>query len=404
MKKKLSLKELNLAQKKALIRVDFNVPLNCSQIRDDTRIKASLPTIEYVLSQGGAAILMSHLGRPKGGYLEEFSLDPCAKRLAELLHRPVQMAPSCRGAEVEKMAAELKPGQILMLENLRFHLGEQEPSKDPSFASSLACLGDLYINDTFSSTHRRHASITQITQFFFGCSAMGLLIEKELSYLTPLLNHPKRPFYAILGGAKISTKIKIIKALIEQADVLLIGGAMAYTFLKAQGKEIGSSLVEKDCLPFACQLIKQAKESNCSLILPLDHVITNSSYSVKEAYTVTTEEGILQGFQGVDIGRATIEKYEEKLQQAQTVFWNGPLGVFEKQPFDYGTNALAKVLAALKAVTVIGGGDSVAAVECLGKSMDFTYLSTGGGAVLELIEHKQLPGIQALSDSPSFLS
>jgi 3-phosphoglycerate kinase len=398
MRKKLTLKNLNLSSKKALIRVDFNVPLNHGQMTDDMRIRASLPTIQYVLKQGGSVILMSHLGRPKGKPVAEFSLAPCAERLAALLQQPVQMAPDCIGPEVEKMVDQLQPGQVLLLENLRFHSAEEKPEEDPRFTSALAQLGDVYINDAFGSAHRSHASTTQIASFFPGQAAMGFLMEKEIEYLGSVLTNPQRPFYAILGGAKISTKFKVIEALMKQADALLIGGAMAYTFFKAQGIEMGDSLVENDFIMTAQQLLHPATQSHCQLILPLDIVITRAIDSQADTHVVESQQGIPLNFQGVDIGPKTIKKYQEELQKARTVFWNGPLGVFEQKPFDQGTTAIAHTLAKLSATTIVGGGDSIAAIEQAGESAHISHLSTGGGASLEFIEQGQLPGIEALSN------
>jgi 3-phosphoglycerate kinase len=397
---KLSLRDLNLKNKKALIRVDFNIPIEKGQITDDSRIRASLPTIQYVLDHGGAAILMSHLGRPKNKSDPQFSLTPCAKRLSELLKCPVKMAPNCLGSEVEKMAQQLKPGEILLLENLRFHKGEEKPEEEPTFASSLAGLGDVYINDAFGSAHRAHASTTTIAQFFPGKAAMGFLMEKEIAYLGATLLNPKRPFCAILGGSKISTKFKVIEAFQQKADVLLIGGAMAYTFLKAEHIPIGQSLVEDEFLSVARELIDASAQSRCRLLLPIDIVVARQISPATEKKVIKVKEGIPNGFQGVDIGPETIQRYDQEIRQAATIFWNGPLGVFECPPFDHGTNAIAQILADVSdtATTIVGGGDSVAALEHAGLANRMSHISTGGGASLEYIELGQLPGIQALSN------
>lgn len=402
MTEKLSIRDLNLKNKKALIRVDFNVPLENGQITDDSRIKASLPTIRYVLDQGGAVILMSHLGRPKGKSEPQFSLAPCANRLTELLGRPVQMAPDCQGPVVKKMAQELMPGEVLLLENLRFHRGEEKPEEDPSFARGLAELADVYINDAFATAHRAHASTTTIAKFFPEKAAAGFLIEKEIAYLGKALLEPKHPFYAILGGAKISTKFKVIQALTKKADVLLIGGAMAYTFFKASNIPVGDSLVEDDFLDVARQLLDDEAQSHCRLLLPIDLVVVRQIRSQSEKQVVQVKDGIPEGFQGVDIGPKTIQRYSQELEGATTIFWNGPLGVFECPPFDHGTNTIAKTLANLTtATTIVGGGDSIAAIERVGVADRISHISTGGGATLEYIEFGHLPGIEALSDKRS---
>lgn len=395
---KLSIRDVDVRGKKVLIRVDFNVPLNKGSITDDTRIKMSLPTIQYVLKQGGIPILMSHLGRPDGERRPEFSLAPCAQRLAELLQQPVQMAPDCYGVEVEKMANALKPGEILLLENLRFHKGEEHPSEEPNFASALARLGDLYVDDAFASAHREHASVETITQFFPGKAVAGLLMEKEIEYLGSILLSPKRPFYTILGGAKVSTKFKVIQALLDRADVLLIGGAMAYTFFQAEEISIGNSFYEEDFLTVARQILDVSSQSNCRLILPIDVVVADRIDPQASTHIVNMKEGIPPGFEGVDIGPATIALYKQELQQAATVFWNGPLGVFECPPFDRGTAEVAQALTHLSATTIIGGGDTIAAITAAGVVDQISHLSTGGGATLEYIEFGQLPGIEALSD------
>jgi 3-phosphoglycerate kinase len=403
MTEKLSIRDLDLNNKKALIRVDFNVPIDKGRITDDSRIRASLPTIQYVLDHGGATILMSHLGRPKGKPDPQFSLAPCGKRLSELLNRPVKMAPNSHGSEVTEMAKKLKPGEVLLLENLRFHIGEEKPQEEPTFASGLADLGDVYINDAFGSAHRAHASTTTIAQFFPGKAAMGFLMEKEVAYLGSKLLSPKRPFCSILGGAKISTKFKVIEALMRKADVLLVGGAMAYTFFKAENIPIGESLVENDFLGVARELMDVSVQSRCRILLPLDIVAAREISPQAKSIVVKVKEGIPDGFQGVDIGPQTVRHYSEEIREAATLFWNGPLGVFECPPFDQGTNAIAKVLADVSdsAITIVGGGDSAAALDHAGVADRMSHVSTGGGASLEYIEFGQLPGIQALSDKPN---
>lgn len=402
MPSKLSIRDLDLKNKKALIRVDFNVPIEKGKITDDGRIQASLPTIKYVLENGGAVILMSHLGRPKGKYAAEFSLAPCAKRLSELLHHPVKMAPGSVDLETAKMADQLKPGEVLLLENLRFHKGEEKPEEEPTFVSGLADLGDVYINDAFGSAHRAHASTTTIAQFFPGNAAMGFLMEKEIDYLGSVLLRPKKPFCAILGGAKISTKFKVIEALMQKADTLLIGGAMAYTFFKAQNIAVGQSLVENDYLPVAREFMDVEVQTSCRLMLPVDIVAARDIDPKAEKIVIKVKEGIPDGYEGVDIGPETIKLYTQEIKKSATIFWNGPLGVFECPPFDRGTHAIAQVLADLtdSATTIVGGGDSAAALEKAGLADRMTHVSTGGGASLEYIEFGRLPGIDALSELP----
>lgn len=402
MSQKLSIRDLELKGKKALIRVDFNVPIQNGQITDDSRIRAALPTIQYVIDHGGTAILMSHLGRPDGSPDPQFSLAPCAKRLSELLHQPVKMAPDCQGAEVSKMVQQLKPGEILLLENLRFHKGEEKVEEEPSFVSGLAELGDLYINDAFGSAHRAHASTAIITQFFPGKAVMGFLMEKEVNYLGSNLLNPKRPFCAILGGAKISTKFKVIEVLMQQADVLLIGGAMAFTFFKAENVEVGQSLVEDQFLGVAREIMDVANQSRCRILLPTDVLIVNDKDPNGIPRVININAGIPNEFKGVDIGPETILRYGQEINQAATIFWNGPLGIFEHPPFDRGTNAIAHYMAEVsdRATTIVGGGDSAAALKHAGLTERMSHVSTGGGASLEYIESRQLPGIQALSEKP----
>ncbi|CAF22963.1 phosphoglycerate kinase [Candidatus Protochlamydia amoebophila] len=398
-KDKLSIRDLNLKDKKALIRVDFNVPLEKGLITDDSRIQASLPTIQYVLDQEGAVILMSHLGRPKGLFDSKFSLAPCAKRLSELLNKPVKMAADCCGLDVEQMVRQLKSGEVLLLENLRFHKGEERPDDEPNFTSALSELGDVYINDAFGTAHRAHASTTKIAKFFPNRAAAGLLLEKEISYLGCALTNPKRPFCAVLGGAKISTKFKVIEALQSKADVLLIGGAMAFTFFKSEGIPIGDSLYESEFVAVARELLGVETQSRCRLLLPIDLVIAKKmDESFTETRIISVKEGIPDGYQGVDIGPDTIKLYQEELNRAATIFWNGPLGVFEVPAFSKGTQTIAQTLAVVNAITIVGGGDSLAAIEQAGVSKQINHLSTGGGASLEYIEFGQLPGIEALSD------
>jgi phosphoglycerate kinase len=392
---KLSIVELPIKGKKVLMRVDFNVPLDKNQaITDDSRIQASLHSIKYVLEQGGALILMSHLGRPKEKRVPEMSLAPCAKRLSELLKKPVLMAPDCIGPDVEKMARDLKKGEILLLENLRFHRGEEHPEEDPEFVKQLAKLGDLYVNDAFGTAHRAHASTATITSYFPNKAAAGFLMEKEIKFLSSLLN-PKRPFCAIIGGAKISTKMGVLDSLMKKADALLIGGGMAYTFFKAQGIPIGDSIHEDDYLDKA----KMILENGSGIFLPQDTVVADRLQEGAHKKIVKSREGVPSGFQGVDIGPETVKQFISEMKKAATVLWNGPLGVYEIKEFAIGTQAVAEAIAKLNATTIVGGGDSIAALQQAGVADQVTHVSTGGGASLEYIELGTLPGIEALSDS-----
>lgn len=381
------------------MRVDFNVPLNKEgKITDDSKIVASLPSIKYVLDHGGSLILMSHLGRPKEVFTPEFSLKPCAQRLSELLQREVLMAPDCIGEKVYATAKRLKPGQILLLENLRFHRGEENPDKDPLFVKQLADLGDIYVNDAFGTAHRAHASTAAITKYFSNVSAAGFLLDKEINVLGQALKTPKRPFCAILGGSKISTKFGVIRALMQKADTVLIGGAMAFTFFKAKGINIGDSLCEDECLDQAKELMAASGKGQAQLILPVDFVIATEAKEGIAGKTVPAAKGIPEGYKGLDIGPQTVVKFTSYLEKAATILWNGPLGVFEIDEFAKGTNAIAHILALLHATTIVGGGDSVSAIQAAGVAGKITHLSTGGGASLEYIEFGTLPGIKALSD------
>lgn len=397
---KLTLKDLPVKGKKVLVRVDFNVPLNKDgTISDDTRIKASLPTIEHILNEGGSAILMSHLGRPDGKKDPKFTLELCAKRLSELLHKPVLFAHDCIGLDVEKMAKNLKPGQALLLENLRFHAAEEKPEIDPSFAKKLAKLGDFYVNDAFGTAHRAHSSTATITKYFPETAVAGFLLQKEIEFLGAAFAHPKHPFYAVIGGAKISTKMGVLKSLLSKVDSLFIGGGMSYTFFKAQGISIGDSIHEDDLLGKAKEFLKTAAEKKVAIYLPTDIVIADRFDNNANAKTINIADGIPKGWQGMDIGPGTLKKWSEFLQKSAMVFWNGPLGVFEFPNFAKGTNGMAKTLSELKATTIVGGGDSVAAVNQLNLLNRFTHVSTGGGATLEYIEYGHLPGIDALTSA-----
>lgn len=385
----MTLRDLSLRGKRVLMRVDFNVPFEKGKITDDSRMVAALPSIEYSLNQGASVILMSHLGRPQGKD-PNLSLAPCAEKLSQLLHKPVAMAPDCIGPAVEKMATKMESGQILLLENLRFHTGEEAPEKDPKFVAALAKLGDCYVNDAFGTAHRAHASTTAIAHFFPGKSAMGCLMEKEIEALSPLFEKPAKPFYAILGGAKVASKIGIIKTLLEKVDTLFIGGGMVYTFLKAQGIEIGDSLCESPALTREIPLAK--------LCFPVDLVIANAFSNDAKIKIIQANQGIPPGWQGMDIGLQTVAVWSKILKNGSTVFWNGPLGVFEMPNFAKGSRGIAEGLAHSKAKVIVGGGDSVAAIQQMGLGHQFAHLSTGGGASLEFLEFGHLPGIDILSD------
>lgn len=394
--KTLSLETLPVKDQKVLMRVDFNVPIDKSAIiKDDTRIRASLPSIQHILDRGGSVILMSHLGRPKGAPSKEFSLLPCAKRLQELLGRPVLFAGDCIGDEAQHMAKNLKPGEVLLLENLRFYQAEEKPETDPSFAQKLASLGTVYVSDAFGTAHRAHSSTVSVPKLFPGKAASGFLLNKEIKFLGATLQNPKRPFIAIIGGAKISTKIGVLKSLLSKVDALLIGGGMAYTFMKAKGETVGKSLFEEGLEKEALLVIKLAEEKKIPVVLPVDHIVTDSLAEAKEIKAV--QGSIPPGFYGVDIGPETIKLFKNSIAKAGTVFWNGPLGVFEDPRFSQGTKEVAKAIAESSLVSIVGGGDSVAAAHEMGVADRFTHLSTGGGASLEYVELGTLPGIEALT-------
>ncbi len=395
---KLTIDKLNLAGRKVLLRCDFNVPLDeDGRITDDRRIRASLPTIKKVLADGGSLILCSHLGRPKGQVKAEMSLRPVAARLRELLGKDVTMAADCVGQEVSTLKSRLKPGEILLLENLRFH--KQETANEPLFAKELARGADLFINDAFGTAHRAHASTEGVTHYFSQCAA-GYLIEKELKFLGQAVENPQRPMAAILGGAKISGKIDVIKNLFDKVDSLIIGGGMAYTFFKALGYEIGASLLEEDKIELAKEILAQAEEKGVQFLLPVD-VKAAAAFENEALSKIVSAKEIPSGYMGLDIGPQTIEAFSEVINQARTIVWNGPVGVFEMPNFVQGTKAIARAIAqATKggAISVIGGGDSAAAISQFGMDGQFTHISTGGGASLEFLEGKTLPGIAALTD------
>ena len=395
---KVSIKDIDLSSKKVLVRVDFNVPLDEKQnITDDTRIKAALPTIKYLLKKKCSVILISHLGRPKSKFIPEMSLKPVAKRLSKYLegNHPVFMAPDCRGTEVEKMATNMRPRSILLLENLRFH--PEEKNNDENFAKELASLADFFVQDAFGTVHRAHASTASVPKFL--PNACGFLLAKEIEYLGKTLEKPGRPFLAILGGAKVSGKIEVIENLLKKVDTLIIGGAMAYTFLKAEGIKVGSSKVEEDKIDLAKDILKRANEKNVTFLLPCDHVIAENIDGTSEAKVTDTD--IADGWIGVDIGPVTLNRYAGVIKSAKTIVWNGPMGIFEVDKFSQGTLKIAQLLAEATnngAVTIIGGGDSVAAVAKAKLTNKMSHISTGGGASLEFLEGKQLPGIVALKD------
>ncbi len=395
---KLSIDKLILKDKRVLVRVDFNVPLDENQrVTDDRRIKASLPTINKIINDGGKAILMSHLGRPKGKAKPEFSLKPAADKLSELLGKDVKLAPDCIGNEVKKMIDGMSDGEVILLENLRFH--EEEEKNDRSFSQKLAEFGDVYVNDAFGTAHRAHASTEGVTHFIEKCAA-GYLMQKELDYLGSALSEPARPYCAILGGAKISGKIDVIMNLFGRVDTLIIGGGMAFTFFKAQGKEIGKSLLEEDRIELAMEVLKKAQESRIKFLLPVDVVIASEFKNDSPSETVKIED-IPPDKMGLDIGAETVKLFSDELLKSKTIVWNGPMGVFEMDNFAGGTFAIAEVLAKATengAVTVIGGGDSAAAITKAGLDGKVSHVSTGGGASLEFLEGKILPGVEALSD------
>ncbi len=396
--KKLTIDNVDLKDKRVLVRVDFNVPLDSNQnITNDIRIKASLPTINKIISDGGKVILMSHLGRPKGERKPEFSLKPAAVRLGELLGKEVLFVDDCIGESVMNAVNSMKPGDVLLLENVRFHKGETK--NDSDFAKQLALPGDIYINDAFGSAHRAHASTEGVTKFIETCAA-GYLMEKELDYLGSALANPERPYCAILGGAKISGKIDVISNLMDKVDTLIIGGGMAFTFLKAQGKEIGKSLLEEEKLEMAKDILAKLKNSKAKLLLPVDVLVTEE-FSNESPFETVSVENIPASKMGLDIGPETIKLFRDELLKSKTIVWNGPMGVFEMDNFAKGTFAIAQALVKATengSVTVVGGGDSAAAISKAKLEDKVSHVSTGGGASLEFLEGKILPGVAALND------
>jgi phosphoglycerate kinase len=389
---KKTVKDVDLKGKHVIMRVDFNVPMKDGAVTDDKRIKASLPTIQYVLDQGASLVLMSHLGRPKGvGFEQEFSLKPASEALAKLVGKPVQMAPDCVGAEVEAMAQALKPGDVLLLENVRFH--KEEEKNDPAFAAQLAKLGEVYVCDAFGSAHRAHASVEGIAHQL-PVAVAGFLMEQELEYLGRATSNPEHPYVAILGGAKISDKILVVENLLKQCDQLIIGGGMANTFLAAKGYDMADSLVEAGSIELAKSLLAKSGDK---LLLPVDAVIADKFDAEANSQIVDVDK-VPAGWRIMDVGPKSLEQFGEVLKAAKLVVWNGPVGVFEMPKFAEGTFAIAKLLATCSATTVIGGGDSASAVKKAGVAKQMTHVSTGGGASLEFLEGKELPGVAALNE------
>jgi len=391
---KRTVRDVDVAGKTVLVRVDFNVPLDKQgHVTDSTRIEASLPTIRYLLERNAKVVLMSHLGRPDGKVVESMRMAPVARELERLLGQPVRTAPDCVGPEVERLVRDLQPGELLLLENLRFH--PEEEANDPGFAKQLATLGDLYVNDAFGTAHRAHASTEGVAHYL--PAVAGFLMQKELDALGRIVENPEHPFAAIIGGAKVSTKIKVLQNLLTKVDTLIIGGGMANTFLKAKGYDVGASLLEPDKVDVAWDLMQQAQDRGVQLGLPVD-VVAAQHFEPDSPTVVVEVNQIPEGWTIVDIGPRTVEEFRALLLPAKTIFWNGPMGVFEMPRFAEGTKAIADILAKSGAITVVGGGDSVAAVEQMGYADKMTHISTGGGASLELIEGRVLPGVAALED------
>jgi 3-phosphoglycerate kinase len=391
---KKSIKDIDVKGRRVLTRVDFNVPLDESgRITDDNRIKAALETVRYVVDNGGKLVLMSHLGRPKGESRPEFSLRPAALRLSELLGRPVAMLDDCVGEAVKEKAQNMRDGEVIMLENLRFH--KEETKNDPDFAKQLAALGDIFVNDAFGTCHRAHASTEGVTHYLE--SVAGFLVQKEIEYFQKVITAPQKPFIFILGGAKVSDKIPVIENMMEKADSIIIGGAMAYTFMKVQGAGVGDSLLQEEMFDTVKAILDKAAVSGVNIALPIDHVITDDIKTAQNI-KVTPSKDIDQGWMGVDIGPKTIELFCAKIDAAATIVWNGPVGIFENDAFAKGSRALAEAIAKSKAISVIGGGDTAAAVAKFELAKKMSHISTGGGASLEYLEGKTLPGIAALAD------
>ncbi len=387
-----TVKDVDLTNKRVLIRLDFNVPLQDGLVTDDTRIRSALPTLNYILDQEGTSlVVMSHFGRPKGEKNPAFSMGPIAKRFEELLGRPVKLASDVIGAEVEKEVAALKGGEVLLLENVRFY--KEEEKNDPQFAKTLASYGQIYVNDAFGTAHRAHASTEGVAHYL--PAVAGFLIEKEVQFFAPLLENPAKPFVAIIGGSKVSSKISVLESLVKTCDTIVIGGGMAYTFLKVEGHTIGNSLLEEDYFEVAKSFLAKAKEMGVKVILPVDHLCA-SEFSKDATATLIDNADIPAGLIGMDVGPKTVDLIVAEVNQAASIVWNGPMGVFEFENFAQGTEAVAKAAAASSGTTVVGGGDSVAAINKFGLVDKIDHVSTGGGASLEFLEGKQLPGIKAL--------
>jgi 3-phosphoglycerate kinase len=396
---KLSIRNLDVSSKEVLMRVDFNVPLKDGEITDDTRIQAAVPSIKHLLKGGAKLVLCSHMGRPDGKADPKYSLAPTAKRLGEILDQSVELAPDCIGEEAAELRNKLQSGQVLVLENTRYHAGEE--ANDADFAKKLAGDAEIFVNDAFGTAHRAHASTEGVTKFI-PKAAMGFLIESELEYLEVKLQNPERPFLVIMGGSKVSDKIQVITALMEKADSFLVGGAMANTFRKAQGYEVGDSRVEEDKLELALSILAKAKEKGVDFLLPSDTRITQEFKDGAETQlSGIYEDGgrVGPGWEGIDIGDVAIKEFEAEIAKAKTIIWNGPVGVFEIENFAHGTKAIAEAMAKSDATTIVGGGDSVTAVNKFGLDDKMTFISTGGGASLELLEGKTLPGVAALSEA-----
>ncbi len=392
---KATLRDIAIRGKRLFVRVDFNVPLSTAgEVTNDTRLRAALPTISYALQEGASVILASHLGRPRGRVDPAFSLRPVAARLQELLGKPVRLAADCVGAETEALAQALAPGEVLLLENLRFHA--EEEANAAAFAQALARLGDVFVNDAFGAAHRAHASTAGMAAYLQPAVA-GLLMEQEITYLSKVTEHPEQPLVAILGGAKVSDKIPLISNLLDTVSMLIIGGVRAYTLLHAQGYPVGDSLVEPDCLPLARDILAKAAARQVQCLLPRDHVIAQD-IKADAPTRVVADEGIPDGWKGLDIGLPTVARFREVLRSARTVVWNGPMGVFELPPFRHGTVEIARAVAACTGTTVVGGGDTIAALAMTDCSPAMTHISTGGGASLEFLEGKTLPGIACLNE------